>query len=213
MAATAARNVRLSKRGTRLLMYYENCITGFRPSCRYVEMRTNIPANKVSEIRKELVMRGMVGYEDNKIIFDWQRMRIYTGLAQPLPKRGVHKTVTIRQVISDRQTPYRLRNPYIGLSVDDVKAFNSFYGYTPIPDHRLTTAEKDTLKHLEGLSDEEYEDLIESFPENSFEAKPTLISTEGRKDRYDWSLVEYTEPIPLTAQEKEIFSNCDDLPF
>ena len=55
MVSDAISNVPIGDRAKRLFMFYENRSDGFRPALAFVEKETGIPANKVSEIRKEIV--------------------------------------------------------------------------------------------------------------------------------------------------------------
>lgn len=60
MLRDAAAHVRLSPSAAALLVCYGTQAGRFRPSLKLVERVTGIPANKVSEKRKELVEHGLI---------------------------------------------------------------------------------------------------------------------------------------------------------
>lgn len=84
----AAKNVRLSARASALLTYYCNQASGFSPALKLIERKTGIAQNKVSEIRQELVRKGVLWYDagEHVIFIDWERLRFLAMLETPLGK-------------------------------------------------------------------------------------------------------------------------------
>ena len=71
-----------------LWLLLEDCREGFRPALKYVEDRTGIKANKISEIRKELIDHGMIALTKDMLLIDWERVKVFASLEKPLPKHG-----------------------------------------------------------------------------------------------------------------------------
>ena len=87
MILDCARNVRLNKRATKLLMYYAGCKNGCKPALSTVSKETGIASNLISAVRKELINHGLVGYGEefgNMLVMDWNRIRIFAMLEKPL---------------------------------------------------------------------------------------------------------------------------------
>lgn len=82
-------------------MLYADSAEGFRPALKYVEDMTGISRNKVSEIRKELVDHGLIAYGQETIIIDWEHMRIFAALNEPLPKQGKHAYAPVKPASKD----------------------------------------------------------------------------------------------------------------
>lgn len=83
MLRDAAAHVRLSPSAAALLVYYGTQAERFRPSLKLVERVTGIPANKVSEKRKELVEHGLIFYVPGIMVaIRWEVIRIFA-LMQP----------------------------------------------------------------------------------------------------------------------------------
>ena len=91
MIDDAAKNIHIRSQAVRLLKYYAQNENGFRPALSLIEKNTGIAANKVSEIRKRLVKRGLIAYTGEKIYIDWKHIRIYAGLDKPIriPQKGI----------------------------------------------------------------------------------------------------------------------------
>lgn len=70
------------------MVYYCNQASGFSPALRLIERETGIAPNKVSEIRQELVRKGVLWYDagDRFIFIDWERLRFLAMLETPLGK-------------------------------------------------------------------------------------------------------------------------------
>ena len=69
-------------------MYYCNQASGFSPALKLIERETGITSNKVSEIRQELVRKGVLWYDavERVIFIDWERLRFLAMLETPLGK-------------------------------------------------------------------------------------------------------------------------------
>lgn len=86
-AQDACKNVRLSKRATNLFLYYADCKSGFRPASAVVTEATGISKNNIGNCRNDLIVHGLVGYGeqfDNSVVIDWNRIRAFAMLEQPL---------------------------------------------------------------------------------------------------------------------------------
>ena len=70
------------------MVYYCNQASGFSPALKLIERETGIAPNKVSEIRQELVRKGMLWYDSvERVIFiDWERLKFLAMLETPLGK-------------------------------------------------------------------------------------------------------------------------------
>ena len=91
MIMDAAQNIHLRRQATKLLLFYADQNNGFRPALKLIKRKTGIPENKVSEVRKRLIDRGLIAYEpEDFIMLDWQRIRTFAALEKPLrlPKNG-----------------------------------------------------------------------------------------------------------------------------
>ena len=90
MIDDAAKNIHIRNQAVRLLKYYAQNGNGFRPALSLIEITTGIAANKISEIRKRLVQKGLIAYTGDKIFIDWNHIRIYAGLDKPIriPQKG-----------------------------------------------------------------------------------------------------------------------------
>ena len=90
MIDDAAMNIHIRNQAVRLLKFYAQHKNGFRPALSLIEKATGIAANKVSEVRKRLVKKGLIAYTGDKIYIDWNHIRIYAGLNKPIriPQKG-----------------------------------------------------------------------------------------------------------------------------
>ena len=87
MVFDCAKNVRLTKRAERLLIYYAGCMNGFRPALSVISKKTGIPSNQISDTRKMLISHGLIGYGEefgNMLVVDWNRIRAFAMLKKPL---------------------------------------------------------------------------------------------------------------------------------
>lgn len=91
MIDDAAKNIHVRNQAVRLLKYYAQNENGFRPALSLIEMSTGLAANKISEIRKRLVKKGLIAYTGDKIYIDWRHIRIFAGLEKPIriPQNGI----------------------------------------------------------------------------------------------------------------------------
>ena len=87
MVFDCAKNVRLTKRATKLLVYYAGCKNGFKPAGKTIEDETGISAGNVRIVRSELFNHGLIGYGEefgNMLVVDWNRIRAFAMLKKPL---------------------------------------------------------------------------------------------------------------------------------
>lgn len=87
IAAAASDNLRLSKRETKLLLYYCSQAKMFTPSLKRIEQMTGIAANKVWETQDKLCKKMLIFREHGKIIIDWWRLRAFA-MMERQPKSG-----------------------------------------------------------------------------------------------------------------------------
>lgn len=81
----------MPKRQVRLLKYYAGRTNGFRPSLALIEKETGISANKVSEVRLELVLHGVLSYgrENPVILIHWNRIMALASIPDNCRKKDV----------------------------------------------------------------------------------------------------------------------------
>ena len=82
MIQDAANNIHMRKQATALLECYASHANTFRPAAKVITRQTGIAANKISEIRKNLVEYGLIAYRDYPgfVYIDWRRIRTYAQL-------------------------------------------------------------------------------------------------------------------------------------
>ena len=84
-------------------MYYCNQASGFSPALKLIERETGIAPNKVSEIRQELVRKGMLLYDpvERVIFIDWERLKFLAMLETPLGKsESMHRFSPVSMIKS-----------------------------------------------------------------------------------------------------------------
>lgn len=169
MVIAAAKNVRLNSRPLRLLLFLEGRSNGFRPAQKWIEKNTGIAKNKISEVRNELVQHGMIGYGDGKILFDWNRMRTYAALSEPLAKIGYHKPI-------DGKTQ---------LTVGELGKRYKIIGRPRI----LDTDEKCFFEHLDNMTEVMWLGICRLFPE--YNPPSFIIDTDDSNEHLLW--IEYED--------------------
>ena len=180
LADTAARNVRLSGRATKLLLYYCNQENGFAPALKLIERETGIAPNKVSEIRRELVKKGMIAYRQqahrSRIVIGWLHLSAFA-----LMDRRIGKQESLRGYFC-AVTPALLPRT--------IRQINAHIQPTPLQrlqelpqTWRQSNAPQSIVKALESLTEAEYSEMVKAFPEYvSAEQRPMLpiqISKSG----------------------------------
>lgn len=169
MVIDCARNVKLTKRGTKLLMYYAGCKNGFKPAGTTIEHDTGISAGNMRTIRKELINRGLIGYGDefgNMLIVDWSRIRAFAALDKPLIFEKKHSEKYFAAVRENKRAAKEKRaskkrllergGQYKILGVDEKKdKFLQFFG---------------------NMNEQEYIELVTSFPEYDRSKQRKLMS-------------------------------------
>ncbi len=78
----AARNIHLRKQSIALLLCYAGHANTFRPAAETITRETGIAGNKISEVRKRLVERGVIAYREYPgfILIDWHRISVFARL-------------------------------------------------------------------------------------------------------------------------------------
>ena len=146
MAEKAAVNIHLRQQATRLLLLYAGQAEGFRPALAFIEANAKIPKNKVSEIRRILIERGLICYDRQSCIIyiSWIRIQAFSLLERPLLlSRGKYVFF-----------PFKV-DKYI----DDYKPdkYKTQHRLVPVP---LTLEQCRQLHILEEMSQETFTDII-----------------------------------------------------
>ena len=132
MIDDAAKNIHIRDQAVRLLKYYAQNGNGFRPALSLIKKKTGIAANKVSEIRKRLVKKGLIAYTGNKICIDWKHIRIYAGLDKPIriPQKGIcyFAPAEEKQKNSGRRYPPK-KKKYQNKKLSELSSEEKFYRY------------------------------------------------------------------------------------
>ena len=121
-------------------------------SMELITRATGIPANKISQVRKRLVDKGLIGFDRQKeiILIDWRRIRIFAALEKPLrlPNSGnyyfapVRRETTVKKTLKELGRQYRIRNT-----------------------RELTSTEVYYYDRLEQLTESEFLDLMRCLPD------------------------------------------------
>ena len=108
----------------------------------------------------------MIGYGNGIILFDWNRMRTYAALLEPLPKIGDHTPINVSSSYR-----YRRTEPTIGtlikkrknekLSIRDLLMLDT----TDEEYHEQTIYEKGFFKTLSKMTVSEWTTICRLFPE------------------------------------------------
>lgn len=147
-----------------LWLLYEDTQEGFRPALKYVEDRTGIRSNKISEIRKELIIHGLIALTDEQLIIDWDRVRIFASLDKPLPKHGKHNYAPVRTDERDwSKIPLRKTHEYASLRFRQ-------------PMRQLSEWEEDFFDVLEEMTAEEYRQVVCGMGVNGASPKEGYIT-------------------------------------
>lgn len=121
MIQDAAHNLHLREQTKRLLLFYADQTNGFRPALKLIEQKTGIAGNKVAEIRRRLVDRGLIAYEpEDYVAVDWRRIKTFAALEKPLrlpssgnyffaPARPCRREKTIGQICMEKG--WWIKNP------------------------------------------------------------------------------------------------------
>lgn len=169
MILDCARNVRLNKRATKLLMYYAGCKNGCKPALSTVSKETGIASNLISAVRKELINHGLVGYGEefgNMLVMDWNRIRIFAMLKKPLvyPKKNSENYFSpvqesgraSKEKRASKKSLLERGKKYKIPGVDEKKdLFLQFFG---------------------NMTEQEYMELVTSFPEYDRSKQRRLMS-------------------------------------
>lgn len=84
-----ASRLRMSKGERSLLLYYAACSSGFRPSVQLIADRTDLNRSQVFRCRKKLEEHGVVKVLEDRVIIDWNRIRLFASLDPAMTGRHV----------------------------------------------------------------------------------------------------------------------------
>lgn len=175
MAADACKNVRLSKRGTALFMFYASCSRGFRPALSIINNQTGIDPPHISHVRSELVAKGMIGYGDefgNCVYIDWYRIRALAMLEAPLQ---YEKSSPERYFSPVAKTP-------VAHSTRTIGELGSVYRI--IHPRTLTARENRFYDAIDKMTEREYVEMVKSLPEYHRTQFRPLLSEKAYLKRY-----------------------------
>lgn len=169
MILDCAKSVRLNKRATKLLMYYAGCKNGFRPALSEQEKKTGIKSDVISRIRKELINHGLIGYGkefEDFIVVDWNRIRAFAMLEQPLvyDKKNPEKYFSVVREIGRASKEKRASKKSL---LERGKRYK-----IPAIDEK-----KDMfLQFFGNMNEQEYTELVTSFPGYDRSRQKNLLS-------------------------------------
>ena len=140
LVRTAANNIRLSARATRLLAFYATASEGFRPALLLIVRRTKIPCNKVSAIRTELIRHNTIMYsmKSNTIWIHWSALMAFA-MMEPIRKTEAMNPNNFPQMWNENISE-RIRTP--------IDADDWLKGY---------------IRFINSTTKEEYEAVIDRF--------------------------------------------------
>ena len=136
LAETAARNVRLSGRATKLLLFYAAQANGFRPALKLIQNSTGIRANLISQVRKQLSEHNVIKYSSaaKKICICWDALSAYA-LMEPLSKAEANNSANFPGW-RDASLPKHIK---CSKNDDDwLRAYVRFVNRTSSDEYRLT---------------------------------------------------------------------------
>ena len=199
IALKACCTLKLPKRERNLFLYYESCSTGFKPALSLVEKKTEIAANKISEIRKRLHDKCLICYDrDKKVLtIQWEVIASYAcGLI-----------LNHQRFYSPAEYEYHFKK---------IRDCKPKYKYKNVC-RELTKAETMFFNYLENLTAYQYDILLKAMPErNGLRFRRVqVIDTEAdfeqeRKLLFGSINEGIKEPIPY----KSVFPEYDEaLPF
>ncbi len=128
IALKACTILRLPKRERNLFLYYESCSTGFKPALSLVEKKTEIAANKISEIRKRLHDKCLICYNREKKVLTirWDVIASYSS-GSILNHHRFYSPAEYEyyfKKIKDCNPKYKYRNVCRELTKEETKFFN-----------------------------------------------------------------------------------------
>lgn len=169
MVLDCAKNVRLTKNATRLLVYYAERSNGFKPALAEIERATGIFGKSISTYRKQLITHGLIGYgEDfgNMLVVDWNRIHIFAMLERPLDFEKKNSENYFSVVQESYRAAMERRD-----SKKSLLERGKRYKISGIDE------KKDLFLQLfGGMTEREYVDLVTSFPEYDVKKQKRLLS-------------------------------------
>ena len=181
LAQAAANNVRLSARATKLLLYYSNQANGFAPALELIERETSIARNKVSEIRQELVRKGMIAYRQQahrgKIVIDWLHLSAFALMERRMSKQ--ESLYGSFGAVTPALPPPTIRQINAHIRPTALQQLQE-----PLQTWRQSNAPRDIVKALESLTEAEYSEMVMAFPGYDAAAQRPMLPIEISKTGY-----------------------------
>ena len=215
MALDACKNVRLSKRATKLFLYYTSCKSGFRPAERVICDGTGLGGN-IRHLRAELVSRGLIGYGenfDNTLIVDWNRICAFAMLEEPLQfvkSKAEDYFCPVQSQKEKKKAAYRKKKTIGELCWKDFLE----------PITWLSEDEIRWIEFLKGLTEDQYCELAELFRQAMGDEANFVVSTANQDyyihpvDQYDDSWMHTPEYEEKMRQDVVFLKNMPQyLPF
>lgn len=216
MALDACKNVRLSKRATKLFLYYASCKSGFRPAAKVIAEEFGISNTQLCNLRNDLFKHGLVGYGeqfDNSVLIDWNRIRAFAMLEEPLQYVKSKVELCFPQMQSPKEkkkAAYRKKKTIGELCWKDFLE----------PITWLSEDEIRWIEFLKGLTEDQYCELAELFRQAMGDEANFVVSTANQDyyihpvDQYDDSWMHTPEYKEKMRQDIVFLKNMpQDLPF
>ncbi len=111
-----------SKGETKLLQFYSNCKSGFRPAQSVVAKAISVDRRYVAKIRQRLVEKGVVLLQNNKLFLDWNRIRLFSTLDSSMTsKKDTIEPVSLTDdsILKKLESQYT-KNGLISYDIDDL---------------------------------------------------------------------------------------------
>lgn len=215
MARDACKNVRLSKRATNLFLYYASCKSGFRPSEKVICDNAGLDGN-IRYLRIELVSRGLIGYGanfENMLVIDWNRVRSFAMLEQPLQYVKGKASDYFRPMQSPKE---KKRNVYRKKKTIGELCWKDFIE----PITWLSEDEIRWIEFLKSLTEDQYCELTELFRQAMGNEANFVVCTASQDyyinpaEQYDESWMHTPEYIEKMRQDAMFLKNQpQELPF
>ena len=99
----ALANLRAPRAACKLMRFYTDNASGFRPSLKMITDATGLDKNNVSRTRALLIAYGLLGYDGKTVYVDWVRLRAFAAINAKL--MGQKKQWKITPVSPDLLAP------------------------------------------------------------------------------------------------------------
>lgn len=94
LSLLCASALHMSKGELALLQFYSECQNGFRPAVKLIAEKTGMNRSQIFRCRTRLEEHGVVKVEDDVVLIDWNRVRLFS----TLDPRMTHKKASIAPV-------------------------------------------------------------------------------------------------------------------